>query len=649
MGALNVLAGGAKAAAKAKPLVSKFDEALANIQRPKGTGNEFLTEVMKQAGVKKAEVKDRKLREAFESAGKMTKEQAQELARKNPATKLEEKTLRDPTDKELADRAHEMAYDDAFDELRAEGINRHEAADIAAEMAEDRAEQFMNAAAEELSESGMGGSPYHGNFKLPGGSNYREILLKMPAFEGDKKISEIKSTLKRIDPEFHSARHKQLTDELAQFEAQKAAMPAQFAGNPSHFGGEPGIIASIRVQDRVGPNGEKILHVEEIQSDWHQKAREIRNQEVKRIMEKEGISKKDASAKVPEDYGYGPRIEKSVEAYYETKDGQRIPVGFGKTKEEAEASIDIGWKNLVDIKYEPIERKIGEGVPDAPFKKNWHEVALKKAINYATENGYDKIAITPGAEQASRYSLAQHVDNLFSGNNGDGTWTVSGTKNGESVFNQDRIPQNKLADYVGKEAAEKIIDSGQGTRLSGLDLQVGGGGMKGFYDKMIPDYLNSFGKERGTQMGVYDMPNPKTGLSITDIQREQGMTEQQWLDLSGDEKMRLIDEMDAKAKANTTPLHTFDISPQLREEVTTKGLPLYQQIGLPIGAGTAASELELPEYAEGGIVADNTQPDMNDGGAIIQGPQFKRGGKVKITDNLDQMFMEVNDKKFQRK
>ena len=226
MGALNVLTGGAKAAAKAKPLVSKFDEALANLQRPKGTGNEFLTEVMKQAGVKKAEVKDRKLREAFEGAGKMTKEQAQELARKNPATKLEDMTLRDPTDKELADRAHELAYEDAFDELRAEGVNRHEAADVAAEMAEDRVEQYMDAAAEEFAESG--GSPYHGNFKLPGGSNYREILLKMPSFEGDKKISEIKSMLKRIDPELHSSRYKQLTGELSELEAHSINLSCEY-------------------------------------------------------------------------------------------------------------------------------------------------------------------------------------------------------------------------------------------------------------------------------------------------------------------------------------------------------------------------------------------------------------------------------------
>lgn len=631
MGALSALK-------KAKPLVSKFDEALANIQRPKGTGNEFLTEVMKQAGVKKAEVKDRKLREAFESAGKMTKEQAQELARKNPATKLEDKVLRDPTDAELYDRAHEMAYDDAFDELRADGMNRHEAADIAAEMAEDRADQYMNAAAEEISESGMGGSPYHGNFALPGGENYREILLKMPAFEGDKKISEIKSMLKRIDPELHSSRYNQLTTELTNLEAQKAAMPKQFAGDQRHFGGEPGVIASLRVKDRVGPSGEKILHVEEIQSDWHQKARDARNKEIKRIMKAEGIPKKDAAARVSEDFGY-----QTAETEARRQELVKIAAPYIDRNEAIPKEI---YNELMSLPNDLAP-------PDAPFKKNWHEVALKKAINYAVDNGYDKIAITPGAEHVSRYDLSKHLKDVhFDPSTGH---LAARDHQGKLVVAEQGVTADNLSEYIGKEGAQKILDAAPDNNgvmsLSGADLKVGGQGMLGFYDKMIPDYLNTLGKSHGAQVGVYDMPNPKTGLSITDIQREQGMTEQQWLDLSGDEKMRLIDEMDAKAKAHTTPLHTFDITPQLREEVTTKGLPLYQQIGMPLGAGSAASQLEIPEpeYAAGGAVNYNTDPDMNDGGAIIQGAPYKRGGKVKITDNLDEMFMEVNNKKFQRK
>jgi hypothetical protein len=36
---------------------------------------------------------------------------------------------------------------------------------------------------------------------------------------------------------------------------------------------EDNVLAHIRFDERTGPNGEKILHMAEVQSDWHQKGR----------------------------------------------------------------------------------------------------------------------------------------------------------------------------------------------------------------------------------------------------------------------------------------------------------------------------------------------------------------------------------------
>jgi hypothetical protein len=54
-------------------------------------------------------------------------------------------------------------------------------------------------------------------------------------------------------------------------------------------------------------------------------------------------------------------------------------------------------------------------------------------------------------------------------------------------------------------------------------------------------------------------------------------------------------------------------------------------------------------YADGGAVNYNTAPDMSDGGRIMQGAPFKRGGKVNLTANRDTMFMELSNKKLKRK
>ena len=101
------------------------------------------------------------------------------------------------------------------------------------------------------------------------------------------------------------------------------------------------------------------------------------------------------------------------------------------------------------------------------------------------------------------------------------------------------------------------------------------------------------------------------------------------------------------------PLHSFKITPEMRESIKQKGLPLYQQIAIPTaGAASQLPEMEFePEVkkADGGAINFDTAPDMSDGGRIIQGAPFKRGGKVNMTANRDTMFLELSNKKLKRK
>jgi hypothetical protein len=75
-----------------------------------------------------------------------------------------------------------------------------------------------------------GQAPQWEEYTLPGGTNYREILLQ-------------------VDPDG----------------------PSMFSRSHS---GLPNEIGHIRVKDRIGPNGEKVLYVEEVQSDWAQQGRD---------------------------------------------------------------------------------------------------------------------------------------------------------------------------------------------------------------------------------------------------------------------------------------------------------------------------------------------------------------------------------------
>lgn len=582
VGALTKALKAGETAKKTAPFYSAVDEALANIARPKGTGAEFLTELSKQPGVKKAELADRKLEQAFKAKGKITKEEAQQILKENPPPKLQEREYNEKMVREEEDIKEELAqqmYGRSYEDL-----SHRDRRPIF-----DETQRIM----------GEENGPQYGDYKTQGGENYREILLKLPTSRPN--------AANYSDP--------------AKYDADMRAFNASGKKDyqSSHWKEDPNVLAHMRVQDRTGPNGEKILHVEEIQSDWHQEGRK-KGYEVRPTQEE---------------------LDKIAE--FERKSANN----------SISMSERAQWAGLINKR---------EGVvPDAPFKKNWHELAMKRLLNYAADNGYDSIAITPGAEQAKRYSLSKQIDALEWD---ERTGRLYAKPKDRGDFNKmaDGVTSENLSDYVGKEVAEKLMSqpsTGTNRILGGVDLEVGGEGMKGFYDQILPSYLNTFGKPYGAQVDVFNMPNPRKGLSITDVQKEAGITEQQWLDLPSDEKMRLIDDMDAKAKAATMPLHTFRITPEMRQQIQQKGLPLYQQIGIPTAGAGAASQMpeqmQEPELepevkkADGGAINYNTAPDMSDGGRIIQGAPFKRGGKVNISTNRDAMFMELSNKKLKRK
>ena len=59
----------------------------------------------------------------------------------------------------------------------------------------------------------------------------------------------------------------------------------------------------------------------------------------------------------------------------------------------------------------------------------------------------------------------------------------------------------KLNEVIGKEMADKVMKSEPETVFSGLDLQVGGEGMKKYYDEIYPKFLDKYGKKWGAKVG----------------------------------------------------------------------------------------------------------------------------------------------------
>ena len=126
-----------------------------------------------------------------------------------------------------------------------------------------------------------------------------------------------------------------------------------------------------------------------------------------------------------------------------------------------------GYEGEHTTQYD-LELSSSEKVPNAPLKSNWHEVAMKKAIKHAIDNGYDAIAWTPGIVQNKRYSLATYIDDLNVKVNKDGSLNLTGkVKDGQNL--DTNIGIDELEAQVGKEMADKINADLPGITLSNAD------------------------------------------------------------------------------------------------------------------------------------------------------------------------------------
>lgn len=245
----------------------------------------------------------------------------------------------------------------------------------------------------------------------------------------------------------------------------------------THFP-EANILAHVRFKDDKGPNGEKVLRVEEIQSDWAEVGRDVgfQGQETEATRELEAEANRlkarqtelarmipdarvewrnaaDATPTVENEHGSQIYVESSPEyARLET-----VQEKLKKLINERDAHV----ATVRDLEYK-LKKIRGEGVPGGPFvqkTEDWTNLALKRIMKYAADNGYDKVAWTTGEQQAARYDLSHHIDSLDWRKNPDGTINITGWKNGSPVVDLPGVKPEELGRNVGKEVGAKILEA----------------------------------------------------------------------------------------------------------------------------------------------------------------------------------------------
>jgi hypothetical protein len=118
--------------------------------------------------------------------------------------------------------------------------------------------------------------------------------------------------------------------------------------------------------------------------------------------------------------------------------------------------------------------------------------------------------------------------------------------------------------------------TGTNRQLNGVDLQVGGEGMKGFYDKKVPNILNSIGKKYGvkTELGGHKLPGDPSQRG--DASERLGLAGERLADMSPEQVQAFNQKLD---DANAKQLHYFPITEEMRQDVKKNGIPLYKSGG----------------------------------------------------------------------
>ena len=252
-------------------------------------------------------------------------------------------------------------------------------------------------------------------------------------------------------------------------------------------------------ESREVSDEKKVLFIDEIQSKRHQEGRE------KGYRPEPG----EISAKMDEILEKEKKVNDAITA-----------IGQSRNIEEAMAR-NAEYKKLdeqLDIaraEYRELRRR-GDSPAIAPFEKNWHELAMKRMLRYAAENGYDVVAWTTGDQQAERYSLGGLFDLADAME-----WQEDGTRpiafqpknmdndmlsfyinrEGIVVSAEDRTWEGKpLSDVCGKELAKKLLEADGEQSFELDDLRIGGEGMRGFYDQILPRFMNKYGKQWGVKV-----------------------------------------------------------------------------------------------------------------------------------------------------
>jgi hypothetical protein len=459
---------------RSDPFYSALEQAVQDAKIKVGSPQQWMGTLSNNPGIKPSEIEWSGLKEWLDAkGGKVTKEEiadyvkkqtpeVQQIERSADDARVEEGEWGSDRERERAEEeARERAYEGFQNDWRAqnefereyiEGLKRNnpelDADEIEDLLQKDRDNYTYYDALSEVEnqwiddhwddyrpeppKNEVEGTQWH-DYTLPGGDNYREVLLTLPKNKQQSGGRNFKH---------------------------------------SHFENDKDFVAHMRIDDRnIG--GKKTLFANEAQSDWHQQGastgyrtpqKERAFQEADRRTQDALFNRNRAKEALIKDMTEGrasnlQEIRDSIGQYGGASDFLKKWGGYGKFIDD----LDRRTAGLPEqLEY---ERLAAEGrkasaaqghVPDAPFKKEWPDLVLKSMIRKAAEEGYPQIAWPGSPETVSRVEGWGAIQK-------DGDKYFSNGRNMTSIINRYVQDMPRIADKLVKKQGvrvRKVVEGG---------------------------------------------------------------------------------------------------------------------------------------------------------------------------------------------
>jgi len=300
----------------------------------------------------------------------------------------------------------------------------------------------------------------YSEYIVSGGDNYREFLLRFPNY-GIDSFADKKN----------------------------------LSFNASHFD-EENIVAHFRTTDIKGPNGEKALFIEEIQSDWAQQGRsrgfEVSEAERENIENTANeIFKKHENELSKYTIQVGdkriPYMEYRTDARLENmKRELNFPSDIEMINQDFNENVRAGMvylngkkvpsnayhagklEELMQEHTKVMEPLKNDTIPNAPFvsdpkyQRNWTALSIKRILAKAVEEGYEYVSFATGDLGAAQNYFARSNDGL-------------------KKYYGETIPSvlNKL---IKKYDSEALVAKGSDTTTTGKKKYETGSYKDGYYE-----------------------------------------------------------------------------------------------------------------------------------------------------------------------